>query len=140
MTKEDQASTLCIAQIESFIMAQQQTPVPAIVFFFLNTSVPSGFVLVKQCSSCFPSLAIGKAVTEVQYLNNTLVLHYPSSSVVVMCAGPHFDSLTAYVSQTTLIPADICCFIRFIGCSPFSFSRICFSMSVRMLCRCIILG
>lgn len=46
--------------------------------------MPSGFFLVKQGSSCSPSLEIGKTVSEAQNLTTALVLHYASLSVVVM--------------------------------------------------------
>lgn len=61
-------------------------------FFLHCLIVPLSFNLVKQGSAAFPSLAIGKAVTEVMNLNNTLVLYYVSLSMVFMCGNPHFAS------------------------------------------------
>lgn len=114
-------------------MAQQRTQLQ--FFFFFISCVPSGFFLVKQCSSCFPSLAIGQGVTEVPNLNTTLVLHYVTSSVVLMCAEPHFvkpTSLHHHSSRPAVQVADCS--------SPFSSPGSHFSMSQVMLCKYTTLG
>jgi len=74
------------------------------IFSFIS-SVPAGFFLVKQCSSCFPSLAIGKAFTQLQKSK-----HHSGFPLQLFFSGLH-ELIWTYQLHTADLPADICSFI-----------------------------